>query len=226
MSMFWNRLSTGQRISIAIVTPIVLIAVLAGVGWSVLNAPVVADTLGATPATSAAAPAPTSTPTSQAPADDDASPTGDHGQESEASALVLTEAEQAQAEAAALDALAAVVTQPAGETHEAREARLAPYFAPGSPMPGDRSILLMSDQVADLRIEPGPVEWAEPFDPGDGRIGLVIAITAHASGLVDAGATSWNDTSTQTWRITLIADDAGTWIPEVAWPVDHTDSAN
>ena len=137
----------------------------------------------------------------------------------------LDDAAVQQAYDAGTAAVAAVVAQPLDETSDQRRERLAGLFAAGSPTPSAApAVDLASIGVTSLgRVEAAGIAWTEPFDPGDGRIGFLVAVTAQSYGVRDAGeAVAWKDTSTQMWRV-LLAYDGTAWVPQVAYLADQAE---
>lgn len=220
MTKHWNRLTTSKKIAITIGSLAALLALLVGAAWSVLNAQTIAGALGAAPAPS---PTATALPTPDPEPDPTDPETVTPDPVKTDAPPPITDAEAAQAEDTAIAALWEVVAQPAGESATARTDRLASYFRPGSPTPTAGPVIPDVAGVADLAIQPIAVQWTEPYDPGDGRIGFMVSIPARATGLVDDRATSWQDTSTQLWRITLARDTTGVWTPDAAYPADQPD---
>lgn len=129
-----------------------------------------------------------------------------------------------QAYDAGVAAVLGVVSQPAGETPEQRVQRLAGLFAAGSPTPAAPAPLDLADigVASNGRVDAAGIAWAEPFDPGDGRIGILIAVTAQTFGVrSNSGVdTAWKDTSTQLWKV-LLANDGAAWVPQVAYLADR-----
>lgn len=121
-------------------------------------------------------------------------------------------------------AVLATVTQLEGESPAQRRERLGAFFPQGSPtLDAAPAIDLAGIGVVSLgRVDTAGLDWAKPFDPGDGRLGFLVGVTAQTFGMREGGdqPTAWKDTSTQTWKV-LLANDGAAWTPQVAYPADQ-----
>jgi hypothetical protein len=136
----------------------------------------------------------------------------------------LDEASGQQAYDAGTAAVLAAVAQPVDESADQRRERLAGLFAPQSPTPAAApAVDLAGLGVTSLgRVDAAGIVSAEPFDPGDGRVGFLVSVTAQSYGMRNGGTgdVAWKDTSTQMWKV-LLVNDGGAWVPLVAYPADQ-----
>lgn len=154
----------------------------------------------------------------------DPAPTSDDGAVDGGTLATLDDASGQQAYDAGTAAVLATVTQPVDETADQRRERLAGLFAPQSPTPAAApAVDLAGLGVTSLgRVDAVGIVSAEPFDPGDGRVGFLVSVTAQSYGVRNGGTgdVAWKDTSTQMWKVLLVNDD-GVWVPQVAYLADQ-----
>lgn len=132
------------------------------------------------------------------------------------SAPAMSDAEAEQASAAAQAAALAIATQPAGETGDARAARLGLTFAAESPALTLAPVIDVPG-ATDLTVTATRVQWVQMGEAVTGRLPAVVSVEAVTTWIYDGVA--WQDTSSQVWQIDLVRDQAGVWLASLAAPL-------